>query len=140
MNPADILQDGRKILDGALSPHGFVFQKNRSGKSSGGNFASGFYIRGDRKFEFHVRYSLGLVTYHIGSVSLTHELYMHALLGSQGGNHYPDFSEDVMSSFENLKYDLEHYCGDFLSGDGGEFLRCVKDAAKWQSLSRFRRG
>jgi hypothetical protein len=44
---------------------------------------------------------------------------MRALLGKNGGNQYPGFSEDPSDGFRDLNYDLSHVCGDFLSGAGG---------------------
>src|SRR5437868_689109 len=96
MTPINALLEGCKILDAVMKPHGFNFVGGLTGKGSGGYFASGEYVRGDRRLELHFRYSLGLVTYHIGELSLTHDEYMRALLGKDGGNKYPGFSDDPL--------------------------------------------
>lgn len=101
-------------------PFGFQFVLETSGKGSGGEFASGSYRRDDRRLELHFRYSLGLVTYHIGDDSLGHEEYMR-FLGVFRNNRYPDFPKDPLDSFENLASDLKSYCSDFLSGAGDQF-------------------
>ena len=109
MNALETFRAGCKILDDVMNPCGFCLIEGASGKSSGGNFASGEYVRGDRKLEIHFRYSLGLVTYRIGSLSLTHESYMRALLGKNGGNQYPGFSDDPLEGFRHLSHDLAHF-------------------------------
>jgi len=73
-----------------LKPYGFQFVFEKTGSSSGGRFAFGRYVRGDRSLELHFRFTLGLVTYQIGDASLDHESYMRAL-GVYGQNAYPDF-------------------------------------------------
>lgn len=137
MNALQILATGCNILDEVMKPHGFVFVEGPFGKSSGGNFASGEYARGDRRLEIHFRHSLGLVTYRMGSLSLTHEAYMRALLGRNGGNRYPGFSDDTLDGFRHLAYDLEHYCTDFLEGSGEEFKGCVEKAKEQENITGF---
>src|ERR1700688_2219268 len=124
MNPREILHNGRQILDAVLVIQGFTFMETESGESSGGHFASGRYEKMDRYLEIHFRSSLGLVRYHIGELSLSHEEYMSALVGPNGGNKYPGFSNDPIDAFRDLAYDLERFCRDFLSGSGQEFARC----------------
>jgi hypothetical protein len=138
MNPFEILLNGCQILDPLMNSCGFTFIERASGKSSGGNFASGEYIKDDRRLELHFRHSLGLVTYHISDLSLSHESYMRALLGLNGGNKYPGFSNDPLDAFRGLSYDLEHYCSDFLKGSGEEFKRCVVKAREQEKVSGFK--
>ena len=90
------------------------------------------------KLEIHFRHSLGLVTYQIGSLSLTHDAYMRALLGRGGGNKYPGFSNDPLHGFRHLRYDLSHFCGDFLNGSGEEFERCVVKAHEQEKIKGFK--
>ena len=139
MNAIDALREGRKHLDPVLRLNGFSFVEGPSGPSSGGPFASGAYVSGDRKLEIHFRHSLGLVTYHMGTLWADHESYMRALLGREGGNKFPDFSENALSQFENLAYDLQHFCSAFLTGDEAEFRRCVEIAERQKKLSAFER-
>jgi hypothetical protein len=88
MKPEDILKEGIKILDPFMNTNGFVFTFIKHGNSSGGNYAFGKYNREDRTIELHYRYSLGLVSYSIGSKHLSHDNYIK-LLGVYGKNHYP---------------------------------------------------
>jgi hypothetical protein len=138
-DPPEILRDGCTVLDAVLRPHGFSFKKSPGGPSSGGPFASGVYVNGNRELEIHFRFSLGLVTYHFEGRSVDHEGYMRAVLGNAGGNRYPDFSDDPLSGFKNLAYDLEHFATAFLNGDFKEFARCAAAAEEWKKMSGFAR-
>lgn len=82
------------------------------GRGSGGEFAYGEYARGDRRLELHFRYSLGLVTYHTGSNTLSHEAYMKALGAGSTEAQYPRYSDDLLDGFRHLAAG-----DDFLSGD-----------------------
>jgi hypothetical protein len=138
MNVLETFRAGCEILDAVMKPHGFTFVKGASGRSSGGNYASGEYVKGDRRLEIHLRYSLGLVTYQIGCLTLTHDAYMRALLGRGGGNKYPGFSNDPLDGFRHLGHDLTQFCGDFLSGSGEEFKRCVAKAQEQEKIKGFK--
>lgn len=132
-----ILEQGAQILAQVLVPNGFKFHLATSGTSSGGAFAEGEFVKGDRKLEFHFRYSLGLVTYHIGKQSLGHVDYMRALLGKSGA--YPPFSEDSITGFEALRQDLAEHCSDFISGNGKEFCQCIEKHKEYESLTGFQK-
>ena len=130
----NILRESSKILDHVLHSHFFKFHLEGSGPSSGGPFAQGVYTNGTRKLELHFRHTLGLVRYHFGNLSMTHDSYMYAVLGPQGGNRYPGFPENPLLAFENLKSDLENYSSAFLVGDEKEFARCAEIAKKRESI------
>jgi hypothetical protein len=121
MQPTDAIVRGKRILGPVFHKHLFHFVAGPAGKGSGGKFATGAYVRWRRRFEFHFRYSLGLVTYRWGDISLSHEDYMWAVLGRQGGNEFPGFDADPLHQFQNLRHDLERYCQAFLSGSAQEF-------------------
>jgi hypothetical protein len=137
--PIEILREGRGILDPLLSQHDFSFDGDFSGKGSGGRFACGSYSNGDRKLEFHYRFSLGLVTYHFGKNSLDHDSYMRALLGKTGGNRYPGFSDDPMAGFRDLAYDLQNFATAFLNGEFEKFALCVTAAEEFKKCPGFAR-
>ena len=138
MNALETFRAGCKILDEVMNSHGFFLIEGLSGKSSGGDFASGEYVRGERRLEIHFRHSLGLVTYQIGDLLLTHEAYMRALLGKNGGNKYPGFSDNPLDGFRHLSYDLSHFSKDFLSGPGEEFERCAAKAEEQAKVTGFK--
>jgi hypothetical protein len=123
MDPKDILKEGRKILDPIMSKNGFSFKITNSGSSSGGNFVACEYRKGDKRLEFHVRYNLGLVTYNMGGVELTHSDYMRL---KNAHNKYPGFSNNPVDGFRDLGFDLENFCLDFIVGKGDELLRLSK--------------
>jgi len=111
--PKDALLEGAKILDPVLLPKGFRFQLRREGKGSGGNFAWGEFVHEDRRLELHFRQSLGLVRYHVGDQSASHESYM-GQLGVWDQCRYPGFSNDPAVAFHDLAHDLR-MADDFLS-------------------------
>jgi len=135
----NILLKGVEILDPIMKRHGFEFVLGKAGRGSGGNFATGKYVKGNRILEIHFRHTLGLVTYHIGRDSLRHEIYMRALLGKNGSNRYPCFSDDPLDGFRALRSDLENYCSDFLEGNGERFRQCLAEARVAKKLSPLER-
>jgi hypothetical protein len=136
---SEILRSGTEILNALMTSRGFVYIQGTAGRSSGGNFASGAYVPEDRKLEMHYRHGLGLVTNHIGTDSLRHETLMRALLGPDGGNHYPGFSDDPMDAFRDLLFDLERFAADFMSGAGQIFKQCLLEVRAARKLNRIER-
>ena len=137
--PVEYLREGCAILDPVLNLSGFKFELGGSGASSGGPFAFGNYVSGDRRLELHHRFSLGMVIYHYGELSVDHESYMRAVLGADGRNRYPGFSEEPLAAFEGLKFDLEHYASAFLLGNREQFAHYAKAAEEWKQKSGFAR-
>jgi hypothetical protein len=113
-----------------LGPAGFEFAETEEGASSGGAFASGEFRRGDRRLELHVRSSLGLVRYHFGEQSLSHEELVRGVralerIAEEG--EYPGFSDDPMAGFRHFRHDLDLFGDVFLRG-GAKAFRALK---KW---------
>ena len=129
MKPSEAIEAGRAILDPILSPHGFRFEPGPSGPSSGGPFASGLFVRGEWRLEFHYRHGLGMVTYHMGEAEVTHERYMEAVLGKRGQSRYPGFSSDPLDAFRDLASDLQIHGQAFLTGSSTAFRTAVERAA-----------
>jgi hypothetical protein len=103
------------------------------GKGSGGSYASGDYRRDDRRLELHFRWSLGLVTYHVGAWSLEHVDYVRAVQAVTGTDEaaaYPGFSVDASVGFEHLAIDLERFGGVFLNGSDAQFEELHRWAGK----------
>jgi hypothetical protein len=130
MNPKEILRAGSEILNPVMKPHGFTFVEGFSGKSNYENFAQGEFVRDDRRLELHFRHSLGLVTYHLGSLSATHESYMRELLGHDVAHQYPGFSDDPLDGFRHLVHDIENFASDFLTGSGEVLARAALKEAE----------
>jgi hypothetical protein len=119
--PQARLRAGIQVVASVLTPHGFSFVFRKSANSSGGPFASGEFVRGDRRLELHVREGLGLVRYHLGSHSASHEYYMKEL-GVWPRCDYPGFAEDPTDPFARLAHDLS-FAGEFISGDARLLLQ-----------------
>ncbi len=129
---AEVLRKGAQSLQAVLATHGFNFEIRGTGTGSGGTFAWGEFVRGNRRLELHFRYSLGMVRYHIADLSASHEAYMREL-GMWESCRYPGFSDDPVDAFRALAHDVT-LADDFLSG-AGEVLRRVAEKEARQSAS-----
>lgn len=137
--PSEVLGDGCSILDPLMKAHGFSFNQEKAGRGSGGPFASASYVNGERELELHFRYSLGLVTYHFGQIEIGHESYMHAVIGTNGKNQYPGFSDDPLDEFRGLAFDLEHFGDAFMHGDFDDFSRIAAAVDQLNKIPGFAR-
>jgi hypothetical protein len=126
-----MLQNGSAILADLLTGYGFVWELKGTGKGSGGNYAWGIFRRGDRSLELHVRHSLGMISYHLGDRSLSHDKYMRSVIGRPHASHYPGFADDPLEGFRHLRTDLEEYGNDFLTGSNADFFRHMDRSASW---------
>jgi hypothetical protein len=133
-DPEQILLRGSDLLKPLFLEHGFTFAQLDKGTGSGGAFAAAEFRRADRRFEFHFRFSLGLVTYRLGTESISHEEYMCSVLRGPNLSRYPGFSKDPLDAFRDLSDDIRDHCGDFLEGTDEALLRRIEDArASWAS-------
>jgi hypothetical protein len=136
-NPEEILLQGSELLKPIFSKHGFIFAVSGTGNSSGGQFASAEFTRGERRFELHFRFSLGMVAYHLGSKSISHEEYMCSVLGKPYLSKYPGFSDDPLDAFCDLRQDLETHCSEFLEGTNDAFLHRIEDGRiRWANRQK----
>jgi hypothetical protein len=128
-SPGELLERGVAELGEVLGPAGFEFTRTEEAGSDGA-VASGEFRRGDRRLELAVRSSLGLVRYHFGEASLSHEELVRGVRAleriSEEGE-YPGFSEDPMAGFRHLRHDLDRFGDVFLRG-GAKAFRALK---KW---------
>jgi hypothetical protein len=85
----ELLQRGSAVLAPLLLKHGFLFKAFALGGSSGGSYASGEFTRSTRRLEFHVRHSLGIVSYLLADRSMSHQQYMRSVHGVPDRNYYP---------------------------------------------------
>jgi len=136
--PTEILHRGRDLIDPIMTAHGFAWEQMWAGKSSGGLSDSGRYVRGDRSLELHFRHSLGLVTYHLGDLSLKHEEYMRHC-APLGAAQYPGFSDDPLDGFRHFAHDLTAYAKDFLAGTGNELRAAKAHAQTYANRSGFQK-
>ncbi len=84
-------------------------------------------MRGDRRLELHFRWSLGLVSYQVGDVKISHSEYLR-VQGIMGA--YPGFSEKPIDAFVHLLSDLEHAGGIFLHGEDKEFEKLATESKR----------
>ena len=136
-DPTLVLDSGAKIVGAVVSPHGFVWVPGPTHRGHPGDSASGNFVRNDRRLELHFRWSLGIVTYHIGELQLPHTTYMHQS-GHKSDARYPGFSSDPLDAFRDLAYDLEHFCGDFLTGSGDSFRAACIAARESPQVTGFK--
>jgi hypothetical protein len=125
--PKKALIQGADILAPVLVPNGFHFVFRGKGRSSGGEFAWGEFVRAERKLELHFRNSLGLVRYHTGHQSASHEAYMREV-GVFEHCQYPGFPDEAITSFRALAHDLS-FAEDFLSGSAAVLQRAAAKEA-----------
>lgn len=128
VDPSEALREGAAILDEVLVPLGFHFVFGGDGNGSGGKYAWGNFVCGDRRLELHFRFGLGLVRYHIGQVNASHDSYM-AELGVREKCKYPGYSDNFRDAFCDLAHDLA-FAEDFLSGAGSALSRAATTERK----------
>jgi hypothetical protein len=122
-----ILEAGADLLSPVLSPAGFTFQVTHLGCSSGGDFATGRFTRGGQYLEFHVRHSVGLVTYGWDGATISHGDYLRGL-GVAGA--YPGYSIDPLDGFRHLALDLAGPLSGFRDGDRRGYERSLQAATQ----------
>jgi hypothetical protein len=134
--PGKLLREGREVVGPILERHGFTWRDGLSGRSSAGQFASGEYVRGERRLELHFLCSLGMVTYYIGTMSLSHDQFMRHI-GHRAEARYPGFSKAPLDAFHDLAHDLGSFCEDFLSGSGDVFRAAHAASQSYEKQSGF---
>jgi hypothetical protein len=117
-----LLEAGAAILAPVLSPTGFVFRLTDQGRGSGGEFATGRFTRRSQYVEFHVRHSLGLVTYGWGDTTVRHSDYLR---GVRVTGTYPGYSDDPLDGFRHLALDLTGPLAGFLNEDRQGYERAL---------------
>lgn len=125
-----LLERGVAELAPVLGPAGFEFIQSDEGTDSRGPFASGEFLKGERRLELQVRSSLTLVRYHFGDESMLHEDLVRgvrALDGVSAEGQYPGFSDDPMAGFRHLRHDLDRFGAIFLVRGAKAF----RELKKW---------
>ena len=92
----------------------------------------GEFVRDNRWLEIHFRDSLGLVRYHIGNHSASHESYRRAL-GVRDQCKYPAYSDDPLDAFRDLGHDLV-FADDFFTGTAAILRRAATEEASREAI------
>jgi CubicO group peptidase (beta-lactamase class C family) len=130
LTPRQLFDRGVAELGEVLGPAGFTFAAVEEDDGGGGLYAIGEFRRGERRLELHFRRSLGLVRYHFGEESLSHEELVRGVRGTDriaAEGQFPGFSDDGAGGFRYLRADLERFGAIFLTG-GAKAFRALK---KW---------
>jgi hypothetical protein len=137
MNPDECKQallTGVEIIDPLLNPNRYTFEIDGVGVSSGGPFASGFYVNGNKRIGLIYRAGAGLgaVIYEYYPLSISHDTLMKHLGKSNMGKlgysdfRFASFSKDKGDPFEALAYDTQNFTLPFLNGTDSEFEGILK--------------
>lgn len=121
VDPTEQLLAGAKILEPIMGRYGFQFKLLKSGSGSGGAFACGHYVNGDRRLELHYRYGLGMVIYRAGKAELSHRDYVERLGVLTESQFVWNAKEESLSGFDWLREDIERFCRSFLIGQCEHF-------------------
>lgn len=126
LTPEIALEMGAEILGVKLYPLGFTFSIVEQGKGSGGHFAVGAFINGDREIRLWYRFELSGVAFRKAEVERGHVEFMQ-FLGLEDKSSFPGFGNgDPLAGFRHLLRDLEH-CGLFLEQNGEGFRTAIKN-------------
>lgn len=130
MDARVVFARGRELLDPVLAAHGFAFDEAKAAARSSASVARGAYVRDDRRLELGYRNGLlDVVVYQVGDRVLTHDAYMHAVLGPVGSNMFPAMAGDPLDGFRYLAHDLRNYAHAFLTGPASHFVLIADRAA-----------
>ena len=131
-----------KQLAPSLEPVGFTFHHDTFGVSSGGSFASGYYVRARLSLGLIVRTRLGMVTYEADERSIGHDDLMNAL-GHANDSEFM-FNRVAMEAFGRggqdpvlaLLHDLDCYVRPLLEADDSVLIGLI-DAGHRERMRRF---
>lgn len=141
-DPKRELEIGVGILSPFLQSLGFTFSLDGSGSSSGGRCAWGRFLRDDRSIHLHHRWGLGIVEYHRGEQWISHEDWLRFLNAERESKFLWMRLDAGLERYRALKFDLETFCSDFLTGEDRNFDCAVNEAGvmrlQWQQELRVR--
>jgi hypothetical protein len=126
-NVIAILDAGARVVGVVIEPHGFVWALGKTHEGHPGNAARGAFVKGDRELELGFRWSLGPVTYRVGTASVNHEVLMK-YAGHHADAEYPGYSTDPLDAFRHLASDLKNFGGDFMFGDGAMIVAASRSS------------
>jgi hypothetical protein len=122
-----ILDAGARVIGVVVEPHGFVWALGKTYEGHPGNAARGAFVKGDRQLELGFRWSLGPVTYRVGTASVSHEALMK-YAGHHADAEYPGYSTEPLNAFRHLASDIQKFGGDFVFGSGTTIIAASRVA------------
>ena len=100
---------------------GFSRARGEQYTDKAGTSYSARFVCPPRSVELNHLYSLGPVIYSIREFSVEHTFYVQAL-GLTAGAHFPCFTDDSISGYPALLYDLENLLSPFFTGAEDDFI------------------
>lgn len=100
---------------------GFSLSRGEPDTDKAGTSYSARFVYPPRSVELNHLYSLGPVIYSIRDFSVEHTFYVQAL-GLTAGAHFPCFTDDSISGYPALLYDLENLLSPFFTGAEDDFI------------------
>jgi len=100
---------------------GFSLSRGEPDADKGGTSYSARFVCPPRSVELNHLYSLGPVIYSIRDFSIEHTFYVQAL-GLAAGARFPCFTDDSVSGYSALLYDLENFLSPFFTGAEDDFI------------------
>jgi hypothetical protein len=100
---------------------GFSLSRGEPDTDKAGTSYSARFLCPPRSVELNHLYSLGPVIYSIRNFSVEHTFYVQAL-GLTAGARFPCFTDDSISGYSALLYDLENLLSPFFTGAEDDFI------------------
>ena len=124
---AELLEEGARILEPTLAPHGFRFGgvEEKAGRRGA---ATGRFARRGRALDLQVRFGVVIAAYMARERLLLHPDYMDGLGATGGAMRYPGLSSDPLDAFRRLRADLLRFGRPFLAGRGLRQFEKIADA------------
>jgi hypothetical protein len=110
---------GVELLGPFLEGHSFRQIELGDGSGSGGHSAWARYAKGNRTFEFHFRFGLGLVTYAVDLDAALHPDLIWALNAKDRAQHL-SYHRQAEAQFRALLHDMESITIPFFALSEGE--------------------
>jgi F0F1-type ATP synthase assembly protein I len=148
MNAEECKQQLTEITDRLnpiLNEIGYVFEHSGNGVSSGGSFASGYFVNGEKKIGLIYRAiaGLGSVNYEYGNgeIGTSHSDLMR-YLGKEDvsklkydASKWLSYSTDAGSVADALLYDIQNFSKDLLISTEEQFAETMKVVDKTSSIT-----
>jgi hypothetical protein len=110
---------------------GFSLSRGEPDTDKAGTSYTAHFVCPPRSVELNHLYSLGPVIYSIRDFSVEHTFYVQAM-GLTTGARFPCFTDDSISGYAALLYDLENLLSPFFTGAEDDFISIATQYMKAQ--------